>query len=96
MSRQVQIDLDLFLDLLDYFQLGSEFQGEEFLAEEIRKKLDSKLDKLIARELFTKYKRSPTGEEREQARKAYLDHRGIMKDWRTDEEYHAPEPPDES
>lgn len=94
--RQVQIEWELFCDLLDYFELGGEYQGEEFLAEEIRKKLDSKLDKLIARELFTKYKRSPTGAEREQARKAYLDHRGVLKDWRTDEEYHPPEPPDES
>lgn len=91
MSRQVQIDLDLFLDLLDYFE--GEYQGAEFLADSIRKQLDSKLDKLIARELFTKYKRSPTGAEREQARKAYLDHRGVLKDWRTDEEYHPPEPP---
>ena len=67
----------------------------EWLAEDIRKALETKLDKIIARELFTKYKRSPSGEEREAARKAYLDHKGILKDWRTDEEYHAPEPPDD-
>jgi hypothetical protein len=88
MSRQVQIDLDLFLDLLDYFE--GEYQGEEFLADSIRKQLDSKLDKLIARELFTKYKRAPSGPEREAARREYLDRRGIHPDWRTDTEQHFP------
>lgn len=88
MGKQIQIDLDLFLDLLDYFE--GEYQGAEFLADSIRKQLDSKLDKLIARELFTRYKRAPSGPEREQARKAYLDHRGVYSDWRTDEEQHFP------
>lgn len=95
MSRQIQIDCELFIDLCEFFFLGSEYRGEEWLAEDIRKALETKLDKIIARELFTKYKRSPSGEEREAARKAYLDHKGILKDWRTDEEYHAPEPPDD-
>ncbi|MCH5201411.1 MAG: complexin-2 [Oscillospiraceae bacterium] len=95
MSKQVQIDFELFLDLLDYFEQGGEYQGAEFLAADIRKQLDSKLDKLIARELFTKYKRSPTGAEREAARQAYLNHRGVLRSYRTDEEYHAPEPPED-
>lgn len=90
MSRQVQIPEELFCDLLDYF-----FDGADFLADDIRRQLDSKLDKMIARELFTKYKRSPTGAEREAARQAYLNHRGVLGSFRTDEEYHAPEPPDD-
>ena len=94
MSRQIQIPEELFNDLFDYFFEG-EYQGEEFLANSIRKQLNSKLDKMIARELFTKYKRLPTGAEREQARKAYLNHRGILGSYRTDEEYHLPEPPDD-
>ncbi len=83
--KQVQIDIDLFADLCEYF--FGEQQGEEWLADDIRRGLDSKLDKIIARELFTQYKRAPTGEEREAARKAYLDHRGILPDWRTEKEY---------
>jgi len=91
MSRQVQIDFDLFLDLVDYF--GGEHQGEKWLAEDISKKLDDKLDKLIARELFSKYKRSPSGEEREAYRRAYLDHVGMLRSFRSETEYHEPEPP---
>lgn len=94
MSRQVQIDLKLFLKLCDYFFLGSEVRGEQWLAVDIRKELETKLDKMISRELFSKYKRAPTGEEREKARKEYLDFREIPRMYRTDEEYHAPEPTD--
>lgn len=90
MSKQIQIDRELFINLCDYF-LG----GEEELADNIKEQLDSKLDKLIARELFTKYKRSTTGAEREQARQAYLAHKGILQAWRSEQEYHLPEPPDE-
>lgn len=85
-SRQVQIDFELFCDLLDYFESEGEYQGAEWLADEIRKQLDSKLDKMIARELFTRYKRTPTGAEREKARQEYLDHKGISRDWRTETE----------
>lgn len=43
--------------------------------------LDEKLDKIIAREFFTKYKRAPTEAERETFQKAYLDHKGILDGW---------------
>lgn len=95
MSKQIQIDLDLFRDLLDYFEIGGEYAGAEFLAQDIRKQLDSKLDKIISRELFTKYKRAPTGAEREAARRAYLDHKGVPRSYRTDTECPMPEPPDD-
>lgn len=87
MSRQVQIDFELFCDLLDYF-FESERTGDGFLAANIRRQLNGKLDKIIARELFSEYKRSPTGTEREAARQAYLNHRGVFRDFRTDEECH--------
>ena len=93
MSKQVQIPEELFFDLLDYF-FESEWSGSEFLADNIRKGLNEKIEKMISRELFTKYKRSPTGVEREAARQEYLNHRGVTSSYRTDEEYHAPEPPD--
>ena len=75
--KQVQIDFDLFLDLLSYFGIGDEdLQGQDFLALDIQKKLSSKLDKIISRQLFTQYKRMPTGTEREKACQEYLNHRG--------------------
>lgn len=93
MSRQVQIDWELFLDLYDFF--FSDEAPESYEADEIRKKLSEKVDKIINRELFSKYKRSPTGAEREAARQEYLNHRGISKSYRSDTEYHEPEPPEE-
>ena len=92
MSKNIQISEELFRDLIDYF-FESEWTGQQFLADDIRKQLDSKIDKMIARELFTKYKRSPSGAEREAARKAYLDHRGVLRGYRSETEYHDPEPP---
>lgn len=92
MSKQVQIDLELFLDLYDFFFSDEAPEGYE--VDEIKKKISEKVDKIINRELFSKYKRSPTGTERETARQEYLNHRGILKSYRTDTEYHEPELPE--
>ena len=51
-------------------------------AEEIRQGLEQKLDALVRHELYAKYKTAPTAEEREQARKEYLDKRGVFPDFR--------------
>ena len=50
--------------------------------EEIRQGLEQKLDVLVRHELYAKYKTAPTAEEREQARQAYLDKRGVFPDFR--------------
>lgn len=92
MSKQVQIDWELFFDIYDYFFSDEAPEGYE--ADEIRKKISEKVDKIINRELFSKYKRLPTGAEREAARQEYLNHRGISKSFRTDKEYPTVEPPD--
>ena len=78
MAKQIQIDKELFDNLIDYFWSDDFPRG--WLANDIRRKLNSKLDKMLARELFSQYKRSPIGEEREQARKAYLYYKGIFPD----------------
>lgn len=90
MPKQVQIDFELFLDLYSYFFGENAPEGDD--ANEIRRALDEKAERIINRELFTRYKRAPTGEEREQARRAYLDRRGIFRA-RTDSECPLPEPP---
>lgn len=84
MNRQIQIDESLFRAICDFF--FSEQAPNGYEADAIRQELDQKLDKLIARELFSKYKRSPTGAEREKARKEYLDFRGIKKDCQSEKE----------
>lgn len=80
MSKQVQIDYELFLDLLRYF---IQEDTDEMLFEDIAAALEGKLDKMITRELFTEYKRAATRQEREAARQKYLDHVGIHPSFRT-------------
>ncbi len=65
-------------------------------ADEIRKQLTEKLDKIINRELFSRYKRSPMPSEREKWRQAYLDRKGVFESFRTPSEWHMDEPPEES
>lgn len=49
---------------------------------EIKQKLEKKLDRMVLRDLFGKSKTAPTQEEREQARKEYLDRRGVPDSFR--------------
>lgn len=90
---QIQIDKELFLDICEFFFSDDAPVGCE--ANYIREQLDAKIDKMISRDLFSRYKRMPTGAEREKARQEYLDHQLIPKSYRTDVEYHEPEPPDD-
>ena len=49
---------------------------------EIKQELEKKLDKKVMRDLNGKFKTAPTEEEREQARKEYLDRRGVPESFR--------------
>ena len=50
--------------------------------EQIQKQLNAKLDAMLRRMYFTRYKTAPTEEERESARRKYLDSAGILADFR--------------
>ena len=76
-NRNVQIPYELFFLLLQYF-LMENYQSEEI----IRQGLEKKLNAMVDRELYSKYKTAPTEEEREKARKEYLDRRGISESFR--------------
>lgn len=84
----IQIPRNLFELLCAYF-----FDDDHFLADEIRRQLGDKLEKLYYRDLFSRYK-SASGLDREQLRRAYLDNRGISGGFRTSEEWHDDHPPD--
>ena len=71
-NRNVQIPYELFFQLLQYF-LMENYESEEI----IRQGLERKLDTMVNRELYSKYKTAPTEEEREKYRQEYLDRRGI-------------------
>ena len=76
-NRNVQIPYELFFQLLQYF-LMENYESEET----IRQGLERKLDTMVNRELYSKYKTAPTEEEREKSRQEYLDRRGISENFR--------------
>ena len=49
---------------------------------QIKQGLEKKLDAMAMRELYIKYKTAPTEEEKERARKEYLDRRGVPESFR--------------
>ena len=75
--KNVQISHELFMTLIKYF-----FFKKENLFSEIQRGLEQKLDALVARELYTKYKTAPTEEEKEKARQEYLNKKGIHSSFR--------------
>ena len=70
----VQISQELFMQLLRFHLME-----DESCEKEIKKELEKKLDRMVMRDLFGKSKTAPTKEERERARKEYLDRRGTDK-----------------
>ncbi|MFQ7789516.1 MAG: complexin-2 [Blautia massiliensis (ex Durand et al. 2017)] len=75
-NRNVQIPYELFFQLLQYF--SGNYESEE----RIRKGLEKKLNAMVDRELYSKYKTAPTEEEREKSRQEYLERKGIPENFR--------------
>ena len=68
----IMIPQELFQQLLRYHLLE-----DNSCMEEIQRGLERKLDSLVLRELYWKYKTTPTHEEREKARQEYLARKGV-------------------
>ena len=75
--KNVQISQELFMQLLRFHLVE-----DESCEREIKRELEKKLDRMVMRDLFGKSKSAPTKEEREQARKEYLDRRGVPESFR--------------
>lgn len=75
--RNVQISQELFMKLLRFHLVE-----DESCEREIKQELEEKLNRMVMRDLFGKSKTAPTQEEREQARKEYLDRRGVPESFR--------------
>lgn len=75
--KNVQISQELFFLLVRYFLIGKEETEPEIV-----KALEKKVDALVMRELYTQYKTAPTKEEKEKARREYLDKRGVPDSFR--------------
>ena len=69
--KSVQIPYDLFIDLAMYH-----LRGDDDFEEEIRQGLEQKLDAMLNRQLYSRYKTAPTEEEE------YLDRRGVPQSYR--------------
>jgi hypothetical protein len=78
MAKTVQIDFKLFIEL--YRSIVLEDESADF--QHIKQELESKFQKMINHELYSKYKTAATDEEREQARQEYLESVGIPKNFR--------------
>ena len=66
--KNVQISEELFFALLKYHLV----EMDDVLPQ-IKKGLEEKLEAMVRRDLYTKYKTAPTEEERENARQEYLE-----------------------
>ncbi len=75
--KNVQISYELFAALIRHHLIG-----DESCLDEIRQGLEKKLDAMVRHQLYGEYKTAPTEAERERARKAYLDSRGVPDSFR--------------
>ena len=72
-----EISEELFIALLKYHLV----EIDDVLPE-IKKGLEEKLEAMVRRDLYTKYKTAPTEEEREKARQEYLEKVGMHRSFR--------------
>ena len=75
--KNVMIPEELFGKIIKYHLLDQEQE-----ADDIRKGLKKKLDAMVNREVYSKFKTAPTEKEREKFRQEYLDRRGIPENFR--------------
>ena len=75
--ENVQISQELFMQLLRFHLVE-----DESCEKEIKQGLEKKLDRMVMRDLYGKFKTAPTEEERERARKEYLDRQGVPENFR--------------
>ncbi|RHV20331.1 complexin-2 [Ruminococcus sp. OM05-7] len=68
---------ELFGKIIKYHLLDREQE-----ADDIRKGLEKKLDAMVNREVYSKFKTAPTEEERKKFRQEYLDRKGMQESFR--------------
>lgn len=75
--KNIQISEQLFFSLVRYHLVEMESELPQ-----IKKGLMDKMETMVMRELYSKYKTAPTEEEKEKARQEYLDKRGVPDSFR--------------
>ena len=76
-KKNVTIPEELFIDLVKYFLADIRWDEDR-----IRSRLQEKLEAMVKRELYTRYKTAGTLEEREKARQEYLEKVGVPENFR--------------
>ena len=76
-KKNVTIPEELFIDLVKYFLADIRWDEDR-----IRSGLQEKLEAMVKRELYTRYKAAGTPEERVKARQEYLEKVGIPENFR--------------
>lgn len=79
-EKQIQIPEKLFMQMAA-FCLMEEYRTDQNY-KDIKKGIYDKLDRQIEHELYSRYKTAPTEKQKEEARKEYLDRKGIPLDFR--------------
>ncbi|WP_409966909.1 complexin-2 [Bengtsoniella intestinalis] len=77
--KTVQIPETLFIQLLNCHLFNETDEEQE---QEIQTALETKLNALVGRRLYSAYKTATTPEEREKARQEYLDLKGYRESYR--------------
>lgn len=75
--KQIQISEELFIALMKYHCLDM-----KDVQPDIKKGLMDKMDSISMRLLYSKYKTAPTEEEKQKARREYLDKCGVPESFR--------------
>ena len=75
--KNVMVPEELFGKLLKYHLLDQKQEEDD-----IRKGLEKKLDAMVNREVYSKFKTAPTEEERKKFRQEYLDRKGMQESFR--------------
>ena len=88
-EKMIQIPEELFWDsikiaylILNEDKRESLREDELIIVERFQNALETKLNKMVLHDLYTKSKTDLSEDERERARQEYLDRRGIHKDFR--------------
>ena len=76
-KKNVTIPEELFIDLVKYFLADIRWDEDR-----IRSRLQEKLEAMVKRDVYTRYKTAGTLEEREKARQEYLEKVGIPENFR--------------
>lgn len=76
-KKNVTIPEELFIDLVKYFLADIRWDEDR-----IRSGPQEKLEAMVKRELYTRYKTAATPEERERARREYLEKVGMPENFR--------------